>query len=101
MTLLNLNERAKNNSHGYQAQEQSSDRRVPFYLSCGYFSVENYCTGGSGAGKTSLLNVLCGRAHYGKVGGAIRVNGNLAKMEIARIPWALFLRTTSYMQNSR
>lgn len=28
-----------------------------------------------------MLNALCGRAHYGKASGAMRVNGNLAKME--------------------
>jgi len=32
--------------------------------------------GGSGAGKTSLLNALCGRAFYGEVSGAIMINGN-------------------------
>eukprot|EP00980_Cylindrotheca_fusiformis_P018929 scaffold6322_cov59-Cylindrotheca_fusiformis.AAC.25 len=39
--------------------------------------------GGSGAGKTSLLNALCGRAHYGKVLGDIHINGK--KMEIDEI----------------
>ena len=37
--------------------------------------------GGSGAGKTSLLNALCGRANYGKVHGKIFINGNLTSME--------------------
>lgn len=32
--------------------------------------------GGSGAGKTSLLNALCGRAFYGNVSGKIVINGN-------------------------
>merc|ERR1711884_173394 len=32
--------------------------------------------GGSGAGKTSLLNALCGRAFYGEVTGDIFVNGH-------------------------
>ena len=35
----------------------------------------NALMGGSGAGKTSLLNALCGRAFYGDVAGAIFVNG--------------------------
>eukprot|EP00588_Corethron_pennatum_P019915 CAMPEP_0194313112 /NCGR_PEP_ID=MMETSP0171-20130528/10006_1 /TAXON_ID=218684 /ORGANISM="Corethron pennatum, Strain L29A3" /LENGTH=1166 /DNA_ID=CAMNT_0039067921 /DNA_START=59 /DNA_END=3560 /DNA_ORIENTATION=+ len=35
----------------------------------------NALMGGSGAGKTSLLNVLCGRAFYGDVAGAIFING--------------------------
>ena len=43
----------------------------PFYLA----------PGGSGAGKTSLLNALCGRAHYGDVSGEITINGNMAKIE--------------------
>ena len=32
--------------------------------------------GGSGAGKTSLLNALCGRAHYGETTGNIYLNGH-------------------------
>ena len=32
--------------------------------------------GGSGAGKTSLLNALCGRAFYGKVSGRVYINGH-------------------------
>ena len=32
--------------------------------------------GGSGAGKTSLLNALCGRAHYGETTGKIYLNGH-------------------------
>ena len=32
--------------------------------------------GGSGAGKTSLLNALCGRAHYGETTGEIYLNGH-------------------------
>mmetsp|Transcript_15252 Transcript_15252/g.18569 ORF Transcript_15252/g.18569 Transcript_15252/m.18569 type:complete len:1068 (+) Transcript_15252:124-3327(+) len=31
--------------------------------------------GGSGAGKTSMLNALCGRAYYGEVTGKIFLNG--------------------------
>lgn len=37
--------------------------------------------GGSGAGKTSLLNALCGRAFYGTVEGNIWINGNMASIE--------------------
>ncbi|CAB9504093.1 Putative white-brown complex homolog protein 30 [Seminavis robusta] len=37
--------------------------------------------GGSGAGKTSLLNALCGRAFYGAVEGKIWINGNIASIE--------------------
>jgi Ca2+-binding EF-hand superfamily protein len=37
--------------------------------------------GGSGAGKTSLLNALCGRAYYGEVTGDIFINGSKAAME--------------------
>jgi ABC-type multidrug transport system ATPase subunit len=36
--------------------------------------------GGSGAGKTSLLNALCGRAYYGRVSGEILVNGKKGKI---------------------
>ena len=32
--------------------------------------------GGSGAGKTSLLNALCGRAFYGEVSGTVMINGH-------------------------
>ena len=32
--------------------------------------------GGSGSGKSSLLNALCGRAHYGVVSGEIYINGH-------------------------
>jgi ABC-type multidrug transport system ATPase subunit len=39
--------------------------------------------GGSGAGKTSLLNALCGRAHYGTILGDIHINGK--KMAIDEI----------------
>jgi ABC-type transport system involved in cytochrome bd biosynthesis fused ATPase/permease subunit len=37
--------------------------------------------GGSGAGKTSLLNALCGRAFYGETTGTIHVNGHLTSIE--------------------
>jgi ABC-type lipoprotein export system ATPase subunit len=37
--------------------------------------------GGSGAGKTSLLNALCGRAYYGETKGSILVNGHEARIE--------------------
>lgn len=37
--------------------------------------------GGSGAGKTSLLNALCGRAFYGETKGTILVNGHEASIE--------------------
>ena len=32
--------------------------------------------GGSGSGKSSLLNALCGRAHYGMVSGEVFINGH-------------------------
>jgi ABC-type multidrug transport system fused ATPase/permease subunit len=37
--------------------------------------------GGSGAGKTSLLNALCGRAPYGIVSGETRINGKIATID--------------------
>ncbi|CAB9522559.1 Putative white-brown complex homolog protein 30 [Seminavis robusta] len=37
--------------------------------------------GGSGAGKTSLLNALCGRAFYGEVTGTVRINGHETTIE--------------------
>jgi len=37
--------------------------------------------GGSGAGKTSLLNALCGRAFYGEVSGDIYINGQKASID--------------------
>jgi len=37
--------------------------------------------GGTGSGKSSLLNALCGRAYYGKVSGKVFVNGNESKIE--------------------
>lgn len=37
--------------------------------------------GGSGAGKTSLLNALCGRAFYGTTKGTIRINGHVTTIE--------------------
>jgi len=37
--------------------------------------------GGSGAGKTSLLNALCGRAFYGDVTGNVLINGHEASIE--------------------
>ena len=36
---------------------------------------------GSGAGKTSLLNALCGRAYYGEVTGHIYINGHEGVMD--------------------
>jgi ABC-type multidrug transport system ATPase subunit len=32
--------------------------------------------GGSGAGKTSLISALCGRAFYGKITGDVKINGH-------------------------
>jgi ABC-type multidrug transport system ATPase subunit len=40
----------------------------------------NFSIGGSGAGKTSLLNSLCGRAHYGTTLGLIHVNGQVVEI---------------------
>jgi len=40
--------------------------------------------GPSGAGKTTFLNVLCGKATYGKVGGTIRINGAAADFRAAK-----------------
>eukprot|EP00532_Pseudo-nitzschia_australis_P020819 CAMPEP_0168291848 /NCGR_PEP_ID=MMETSP0142_2-20121227/6616_1 /TAXON_ID=44445 /ORGANISM="Pseudo-nitzschia australis, Strain 10249 10 AB" /LENGTH=897 /DNA_ID=CAMNT_0008239483 /DNA_START=9 /DNA_END=2702 /DNA_ORIENTATION=+ len=37
--------------------------------------------GGSGAGKTSLLNALCGRAHYGETTGKVYLNGHETDIE--------------------
>ncbi|VEU38252.1 unnamed protein product [Pseudo-nitzschia multistriata] len=37
--------------------------------------------GGSGAGKTSLLNALCGRAHYGETTGTVYLNGHETDIE--------------------
>ena len=37
--------------------------------------------GGSGSGKSSLLNALCGRAHYGQVTGNVLINGNKSNIE--------------------
>jgi len=37
--------------------------------------------GGSGAGKTSLLNALSGRAFYGTTTGTVLINGNVALIE--------------------
>jgi len=37
--------------------------------------------GGSGAGKSSLLNALCGRAFYGTVTGDISINGHRSSIE--------------------
>jgi ABC-type multidrug transport system ATPase subunit len=38
--------------------------------------------GGSGAGKTSLLNTLCGRAFYAtKISGTLKINGKVDRME--------------------
>jgi len=37
--------------------------------------------GGSGSGKSSLLNALCGRAFYGKVTGTVKINGHESKIE--------------------
>lgn len=37
--------------------------------------------GGSGAGKTSLLNALCGRAFYGTTSGKIYINGQEARID--------------------
>ncbi len=38
-------------------------------------------SGGSGAGKTSLLNALCGRAYYGTVSGKVTINGQAANID--------------------
>lgn len=37
--------------------------------------------GGSGSGKSSLLNALCGRAFYGKTTGKVFVNGNISSID--------------------
>ena len=40
------------------------------------FLRQYYSRGGSGAGKTSLLNALCGRAYYGQISGKVTINGH-------------------------
>jgi ABC-type multidrug transport system ATPase subunit len=40
--------------------------------------------GGSGAGKTSLLNVLCGKSYYGHPVGSIKINGNPSSLHTFR-----------------
>lgn len=37
--------------------------------------------GGSGSGKSSLLNALCGRAFYGKTTGKVFINGNMSSID--------------------
>ena len=37
--------------------------------------------GRSGVGKTSLINVLCGRAFYGKITGDVKINGHDTTIE--------------------
>jgi ABC-type multidrug transport system fused ATPase/permease subunit len=37
--------------------------------------------GGSGTGKTSLLNALCGRAFYGETSGEVYVNGHKTSID--------------------
>merc|ERR1719356_1709466 len=36
--------------------------------------------GPSGAGKTTFMNVLCGKATYGKMSGSIKINGKEANI---------------------
>lgn len=55
--------------------------------------------GGSGAGKTSLLNTLCGRAFYGKVSGQIFINGSAGHIEdhkhlLGFVPQVIFSSVT-------
>jgi len=58
-----------------------SGRRVLEGVS-GEFKAGRLCAimGPSGAGKTTFMNVLCGKATYGKMGGTIRVNGQEAEI---------------------
>jgi len=48
----------------------------------GKFQAGRMCAimGPSGAGKTSFMNALCGKATYGRTGGSIRINGEEANM---------------------
>jgi ABC-type multidrug transport system ATPase subunit len=49
----------------------------------GQFQAGRMCAimGPSGAGKTTFMNVLCGKATYGQMGGSIRINGQEANMK--------------------
>jgi len=48
----------------------------------GKFQAGRMCAimGPSGAGKTTFMNVLCGKATYGKMGGSIHINGQEANV---------------------
>lgn len=52
---------------------QVKNRNVP--------SFSSQLVGLVGAGKTSLLNALCGRAFYGTTKGTIRINGHVTTIE--------------------
>mmetsp|Transcript_9576 Transcript_9576/g.25930 ORF Transcript_9576/g.25930 Transcript_9576/m.25930 type:complete len:809 (-) Transcript_9576:601-3027(-) len=49
----------------------------------GNFHAGRMCAimGPSGAGKTTFMNVLCGKATYGRMGGSIRINGQEANVK--------------------
>jgi len=54
----------------------------------GEFTAGRMCAimGPSGAGKTTFMNVLCGKATYGRMGGEIEINGqNLEVREIKSV----------------
>jgi len=55
--------------------ELASGRRVLDGVT-GHFVAGRLCAimGPSGAGKTTFMNVLCGKATYGKMGGTIKIN---------------------------
>ena len=49
--------------------------------------------GESGAGKTSLLNVLCGRAFYGETTGTVRINGEVGDIDsvTSMVGWRVYV----------
>lgn len=40
--------------------------------------------GGSGCGKTTFLNVLCGKASYGRQSGRVRINTHEVPLQLIR-----------------
>eukprot|EP00928_Gymnodinium_smaydae_P006646 TRINITY_DN12365_c0_g2_i1.p1 TRINITY_DN12365_c0_g2~~TRINITY_DN12365_c0_g2_i1.p1 ORF type:complete len:798 (-),score=143.32 TRINITY_DN12365_c0_g2_i1:123-2516(-) len=53
---------------------------------CGYFRAGQMAAvmGPSGAGKTTFMNVLCGKASYGSVKGTVRINGRECSIKEVR-----------------